>query len=310
MRDYVYREIPVDVAEKLVELGFDIYVGTEELGVVAIYNKKYNTLLDIDGATCHMSFIDFLSVFKRQYYTFGGDIVLSVAGTRKTAEEYYNDFKDIGRHKFKSGSTLGKTESNELRNNERKFYKLISTYLTDVDGIYDLYNWLVREDFFTAPASTKYHGNYEGGLCEHSVNVCECIIKLLNSEPFKGMNVDIKSAVLVSLFHDICKVNYYSKTTRNVKNETTGRWEKVPYYTVKDQFPAGHGEKSVMLIQRYVKLNPDEIMAINWHMGFSDNRAKDSQGMSQVSQAFKEYPLAFLLHTADMMATYYLDGKM
>lgn len=207
---------------------------------------------------------------------------------------------------------LQKIRENNIRkekNDNEIFRELVNTYLNNVDGVNDLYSWLEEQDFFSAPASTKYHGNFKGGLCRHSINVCNSILYLIENNHFDFIkNIDIKSAVLVALFHDICKVNYYVETTRNVKNEITGRWEKIPYYTVKDTFPAGHGEKSVMILQKYLKLTPDEILAINWHMGFSDNRAKDSLGMSQISQTFKQYPLAFLLHTADMIATYYLDG--
>lgn len=188
------------------------------------------------------------------------------------------------------------------------FHEYIEKYLDKVDGVENLFDWLKSEDFFTAPASTKYHGNYEGGLCEHSIHVCECMLNIIRSEAFSSIscNVDKRSAVLVALFHDVCKVNYYAVSTRNVKNEY-GNWEKVPYYTIREKFPAGHGEKSVMILQKYLKLMPDEMMAINWHMGFSDARAKDPIGMNQVSNAFKKYPLAYLLHVADMQATYYED---
>lgn len=269
-------------------------------GTIIYINKLYTYpyLVTFDTADYGMELLDmmcddYLRKFapKELFEKYGRKYVCWMDGDRFTIKVKENN----------------KQAGNVKMNSEEKFFKLINTYLNNVEGIDDLCTWLTRQDFFIAPASTKYHGNYKGGLCEHSVNVCECSVKLLNSEPFKGMNIDITSVVLTALFHDVCKVNYYSVATRNVKNEETGKWEKAPYYTVKDKFPAGHGEKSVMLIQRYVKLNPDEIMAINWHMGFSDNRAKDSLGMSQISQAFKQYPLAFLLHTADMIATYYLD---
>lgn len=206
---------------------------------------------------------------------------------------------------------LQKIRENNIRkgkNDNEIFRELVNTYLKNVDGVNDLYTWLEERDFFSAPASTKYHGNFKGGLCRHSINVCNSILYLIKNNHFDFIkNIDIKSAVLVALFHDICKVDYYAETKRNVKNEITGKWEKVPYYTVKDKFPAGHGEKSVMIIQKYLTLTPDEVMAINWHMGFSDVRARDSIGANTVSHVFKEYPLAFLLHTADMMATYYKD---
>ena len=163
-----------------------------------------------------------------------------------------------------------------------------------------------RSDFFTAPASTRYHNAFEGGLLRHSLNVYHCLTAYLDRERVKneyGLNVSDETAAVVALLHDVCKVNFYRVGWRNVKNEQTGQWEKVPYYTIEDAFPYGHGEKSVFLIERFVRLRPAEATAIRWHMGFSGMEDKNLVG-----QALAMYPLAFALSVADMEASYFLEG--
>ena len=163
-----------------------------------------------------------------------------------------------------------------------------------------------KSDFFTAPASARYHGAFEGGLCEHSVNVYHCLAAYLERERVQelyGMEYSPESVALVSLLHDACKIGCYKKSFRNVKNDATGQWEKVPTYTFDDPLPYGHGEKSVYIVNGFVRLSREEAMAIRWHMGFSgpeDNRT--------VGQALQKYPLAFALATADMEASYFLEG--
>lgn len=193
------------------------------------------------------------------------------------------------------------TEKEYLENIKDNFGQIVDQRI-ERKGISDLLFWLENEtDFFTAPASTRFHGAYAGGLAMHSIHVCQRLIHLCRT-----YNIGNKESIaIVSLFHDVCKANFYGVEMRNRKNEKTGRWEKVPFYTIQDQFPAGHGEKSVMLIQRFMPLTDEEIMAINWHMGFSDARAQGYAGMNAVSAAFEKYPLALLLHFADMQATYW-----
>ncbi|MDL2215807.1 hydrolase [Ruminococcaceae bacterium OttesenSCG-928-N02] len=160
--------------------------------------------------------------------------------------------------------------------------------------------WLERTDFFTAPASTRFHGACEGGLLMHSLNVCNVMFERFFTE---GENPE--SYAICGLLHDLCKANFYKNSTRNVKNEETGVWEKVPYYTVQDSFPYGHGEKSVFLIERFMRLKPAEAVAIRWHMGGFDDAAKG--GNFAISEAYREYPLAVKLHLADLEATYLLE---
>lgn len=175
-------------------------------------------------------------------------------------------------------------------------------------GIESLISWLENEtDFFTAPASTRFHGSHKGGLAEHSLNVYKCLDELSTNLSHGFQNFLFDSVIISSLLHDVCKTNYYKETTRNVKNELTGQWEKQPYYTVEDSEPYGHGEKSVMLIEKFIDLTPSEKYAIRWHMGGFDESVKG--GSYAIGNTFEKYPLALALHMADLMATYILEVK-
>ena len=164
-----------------------------------------------------------------------------------------------------------------------------------------------RSDFFTAPASARYHGAYEGGLCEHSLNVYHCLTDYLQRERVRelyGLEYSGETVAVAALLHDVCKVGCYKKGFRNVKNDATGQWERVSSYTFDDPLPYGHGEKSVYIVNGFIRLTREEAMAIRWHMGFSgpeDDRT--------VGQALQKYPLAFALATADMEASYFLEGE-
>lgn len=191
----------------------------------------------------------------------------------------------------------------------------------DRDRFIDIYrNYIKREgadklldflenksDFFSAPASTRYHGAYEGGLLRHSLNVYECLVQYLARERVKEtykLAVSDETAAIVALLHDICKVNFYTVSYRNVKNEATGQWEKLPYYSINDTLPYGHGEKSVYMVSGFMRLTREEAMAIRWHMGFSGIEDKNTIG-----KALEQYPLAFALSVADMEASYFLEGS-
>lgn len=166
------------------------------------------------------------------------------------------------------------------------------------EGSQKLLEWLQGTDFFTAPASTKYHCACREGLLMHSLNVYNVMV----NKHFNSEEDNLESFTIVSLLHDLCKVHYYKMSKRNVKNEITGVWEQVPFYTVEDTFPYGHGEKSVFLIERFMKLKTNEAMAIRWHMGGFDESAK-SGGFS-ISLAFDKFPLSVKLHLSDLEATY------
>lgn len=172
---------------------------------------------------------------------------------------------------------------------------------TNREGIENLIAFLEKTDFFMAPASTRFHGSYEKGLLEHSLKVYEIL-----KEKVKGLSIDLEikedSLIIIALLHDICKANYYKVDYRNAKN-AMGEWEKVPYYTVDDTIPYGHGEKSVMMISEYIKLTVEEKYCIRWHMGFTEPK----ELYTTLGQAFKKYPLALLVHEADLEATYFYD---
>lgn len=175
------------------------------------------------------------------------------------------------------------------------------------EGAAALLDYLGRSDFFTAPASARFHGSYPGGLAEHSVNVYHCLTDYLARERVQelyGLDVSPESAAIVSLLHDVCKIGCYKAGTRNVKNETTGQWEKVPTFFYEDKLPYGHGEKSVYIVSGFMRLSREEAMAIRWHMGFSG--PEDSR---MVGQALRQYPLALALHTADMEASTFLENE-
>ena len=178
--------------------------------------------------------------------------------------------------------------------------EFISIYNENIqrEGAQELLKWLEGTDFFTAPASIKFHCACKEGLLKHSINV----YKVLMEKHFEPSIDNIESATICSLLHDICKSHFYKISTRNVKNEVTGIWEQVPFYTVEDAFPYGHGEKSVFLIERFMRLKTGEAMAIRWHMGGFDDSARS--GGFAMSLAFDKFPLAVKLHMADLEATY------
>lgn len=178
--------------------------------------------------------------------------------------------------------------------------KFINIYNNGIkrEGAKELLSWIETTDFFTTPASTRYHCACECGLVMHSISVYETLI-----EKYFDPNTDNEeSFTICALLHDLCKANFYKISMRNVKDENTGVWEKRPYYEVDDQFPYGHGEKSVFLIERFLRLKPNEATAIRWHMGGFDEAVKG--GSFAVGLAFNKYPLAVKLHLADLESSY------
>ncbi|MBR4893541.1 MAG: hydrolase [Clostridia bacterium] len=190
-------------------------------------------------------------------------------------------------------------------NYKEKFIEIYKKYITR-EGSDALLNYLLSDscDFFTAPASTRYHLSCEEGLLIHSLNVYECLKEYLNRPFVKekfNLNYSDETIAIVSLLHDLCKINCYKKGFRNVKDET-GKWVQVPTYEFDDSLPYGHGEKSVYIITGFLKLTREEAFAIRYHMGYSS--VEDARN---VSKAFADYPLSFLLSTADMEATFLLE---
>lgn len=166
------------------------------------------------------------------------------------------------------------------------------------EGSKELLEWLTKTDFFDAPASTKYHCACAEGLVRHSLSVYDVMMR----KHFNKEEDSRESFAICALLHDLCKAEFYKVSTRNVKNEKTGAWEKQPYYSVEDSFPYGHGEKSVFLIERFMRLKTSEAMAIRWHMGGFDDSVKG--GNFSTSIAYDKYPIAIKLHLSDLESTY------
>ncbi len=177
------------------------------------------------------------------------------------------------------------------------------------DGIEDLMRWLEGTDFFTAPASTRFHGSYEGGLVEHSLAVYKRMVQFADyydQEAYgteREHNWSEETLAIVALFHDFCKIGTY-KIELRWRKDAQQRWEQYPTYKKEEDFNfGGHGSKSLYLIQNFLSLEPHEAVAINCHMG-----QFDATTYSNPSAAFEQFPLAWLLHIADEAATY-LDHK-
>lgn len=183
-------------------------------------------------------------------------------------------------------------------------------------GMDKLLEYIRKSDFYTAPASTKYHLAAPGGLLQHSLNVLDALQGQLTRDE-TGENwlytvggttvatIPDESVTVMALLHDICKTHFYGTSTRNVKNDATGKWEKVPFYTVDDKMPLGHGPKSAMIVKQYTALTTAEMYAIWHHMGMNGNYENDNA----VGQSIELFPAVLALHTADMMASRFMEGE-
>lgn len=174
------------------------------------------------------------------------------------------------------------------------------------EGIDKLLAFIQKSDFYTAPASTRFHGAKEGGLLEHSLNVFDCLMAKKSNPVWNGFLSEIsdESFILSALLHDLCKTYYYTTEMRNKKDDN-GKWVQVPFYTVDDKIPYGHGEKSVMMIEEYIKLKPVERYAIRWHMGAYSGQ----QDWNTLGAAIDKYPLVLAMHQADMEATHLIEKE-
>ena len=187
-------------------------------------------------------------------------------------------------------------------NNKERFIEIFKSSIKR-EGADRLLDYLQNQsDFFTCPASARYHGSFEGGLVEHSLNVYDCLVQFLDSPAAKqfGFHYSDEMIALVALMHDLCKAGCYKVSSRNVKED--GVWKSVPYYEFSDPMPYGHGEKSVYILSGFLRLTREEAFAIRYHMGFSGIEEK-----RDVGAAFQMFPLAFALSHADMMATFYME---
>ena len=185
------------------------------------------------------------------------------------------------------------------------FLNIYKTYIKR-EGADKLLAFLESSDFFDAPASTRYHSAFEGGLCSHSVNVYKRLLFNVENEFGEDWenHYSHETLAICSLLHDLCKVHYYKKDYRNVKEND--KWVKKECFVREEVLPYGHGEKSVYILHSFIKLTREEAVAINWHMGGFDSRVKGGDG--SISEAYEKFPLAIMLHVSDIEATY-LDEK-
>lgn len=188
--------------------------------------------------------------------------------------------------------------------------RFIDIYNTNIkrEGADKLLEYLMSKnsDFFDAPASTRYHNAFKGGLLTHSLNVYDCLKDYMGRDTVKSqynLEASDETIAITSLLHDLCKVNIYTPGFRNIKGED-GQWRKVDTFEFNDRLPYGHGEKSVYIISGFMRLSREEAFAIRYHMGFSGEENKNTIG-----NALESFPLALALNIADMEATFLLEGK-
>lgn len=199
--------------------------------------------------------------------------------------------------------------------NIKKFEKMLTQF--NRNGMKNLIEYIRKSDFYTAPASTRFHACHEGGLLEHSLNVADCLLKKLDNPIWANIlnEVGQESIIISALLHDICKSNFYIVELKNKKvysdhgkkSDSNGRydWETVHGYMIDDKIPYGHGEKSVMMIEEFMKLKPVERYAIRWHMGYTEPK----ENWNTVSLAIKKYPLVLAIHEADLESTYLIEEE-
>lgn len=180
-------------------------------------------------------------------------------------------------------------------------------------GIEDVISSLDSLGFFSAPASTTYHLNCEGGLLKHSVNVCKEALALREKQielrPECEALLPTDSVIIASLLHDTCKADIYKAEIKSRKKEN-GEWEKYMGYGVDySSLPVGHGEKSVIrLLQWGLEMTDDEIMAIRWHMQAWDLGFQSPEMKSSISAAKAKAPLISLITAADGLASFILEA--
>ncbi len=200
--------------------------------------------------------------------------------------------------------TIPALPEEKITESKKEFIGLLKS--VDRAGIDDLIAWLEGEtDFFSAPASTRAHGVFEGGLLVHSLNVYRLLTSFAKNIP----NLDPQAMIVVGLLHDVCKVNFYKKTVRNVKVPGEKRWEEEESYGIDDALPIGHGEKSVYLAMKFIRLTDEEAVSIRWHMGGYDDSARSYIGGLAQSAAYEKYPLAAATAIADMYAAHFTDKR-
>lgn len=198
----------------------------------------------------------------------------------------------------------------DVEKNKKEFIRLYKENITR-KGSKELLKYLEETDFFTAPASSVYHLNEEGGLCQHSLNVYNRLHKILRDEYgedyLNTLDITDKEGIaIIGLLHDICKANYYKLEMRNVKEN--GTWIQKPYYKVEEQLHYGHGSKSVFIIQQFMQLYLDEAMAIRYHMGGMEYPNANFIEPN-ITSVYNDFPMTLFIHLADLQASY-LDERI
>lgn len=190
-----------------------------------------------------------------------------------------------------------------IEKNEEEFLRVLRENVNR-EGLEELIEWLLQTDFFVAPASTKFHSNFVGGLCLHSLYVYHRMVEL---NDYYQLNYSSDALAVCGLLHDVCKVNMYVQGERNVKDKE-GNWYKKPVWEIDEELPLGHGEKSCILIQRFISLAIDELLAIRWHMAGFDSAVKG--GDWSASKSNDKTNLVVLLQVADMISTNVFEWRV
>lgn len=188
--------------------------------------------------------------------------------------------------------------------NIKEFEGLMET--VNREGKDKLMEYIRSSDFYTAPASTRFHLSCPGGLLQHSLNVWHCLRRKRKNVTWRNVleNVSDETLIIISLLHDLCKTNFYSIELR-WRKDANNKWEQYETYGVDDKVPYGHGEKSAMMVEQFIKLTGPERFAIRWHMGFTEPK----ELYQQVNQAMEKYPLVLALHEADQEASIMMEDE-
>lgn len=200
----------------------------------------------------------------------------------------------------------------QMKHNRSEFVELL--YSTGREGMDEVIGQLEELGFFQAPASSKFHLNHEGGLLEHSLNVCKVGLMLreqmLALKPDLEESLNKESVIIAALLHDICKADIYQKCIRKRKDRL-GQWVDYETYELDySDFPLGHGEKSVIVLLRMgLDLSDDEIMAIRWHMSAWDLPFQSPDLKANFDTAKRLCPLCSLIQAADGLASNLLESK-
>ncbi len=198
----------------------------------------------------------------------------------------------------------------EIDQNKQEFLQICREQIKR-EGIEQLLAYLENKtDFFTAPSSTTFHLNEDGGLCRHSLNVYAVARQIsdgiVSPAVFRGdspftEDVSAESLAIAALFHDLCKTKIYQKVEKWKKDEA-GRWVTYPGYEIKDEFPFGHGEKSCIIISSFMRLRQEELLAIRWHMGMFEMTEQGSSTRFAYRSAAERSPLVTILQAADLLS--------